>query len=101
MLPMVRGQQIKHIRLRMRMSQPQFAGLLGVSPLTVSRWELGRAKPEGSALTLLIALQDQIRQRDAWVQQQNWENIKGLIGVTAAGVALAALLEALFGKGRK
>lgn len=85
----------------MRMSQPQFAGLLNVSPLTVSRWELGRAKPDGAALTLLVMLEQRFRQNDARVNQQNWDNIKSLIGVTAVGVALAAVIEAVFGKGSK
>ena len=36
---------IKEIRMRLSCSQEQLAAELGVSPITVSRWENGRAKP--------------------------------------------------------
>ena len=40
-------------RLRMALSQSQFAQLLGVSVRTLQEWEQGRKKPTGAAQTLL------------------------------------------------
>jgi putative transcriptional regulator len=44
---------IKHIRERARMSQATFALALNVSPIIVSRWERGAARPSGPSLKLL------------------------------------------------
>jgi putative transcriptional regulator len=41
------------IRVRLRLSQSAFAGLMGVSLRTVQDWEQGRRKPRGPALALL------------------------------------------------
>jgi DNA-binding transcriptional regulator YiaG len=43
-------------RKRLNMSQAQFASLLGVHPMTVSRWETGRVTPNGACARLLEAL---------------------------------------------
>jgi putative transcriptional regulator len=40
-------------RVRMALSQSQFAKLLGVSVRTLQEWEQGRKKPTGAAQTLL------------------------------------------------
>lgn len=49
----------KKIRsLRGRMPRLNFAGLLGVSQITLWRWEEGRAEPEGASLRLLELLRD-------------------------------------------
>lgn len=40
-------------RVRMSLSQSQFAKLLGVSVRTLQEWEQGRKKPTGAAQTLL------------------------------------------------
>lgn len=45
---------VKIIRDRFKLSQPQFAKLLGVSVATVRNWEQGRCKPEGTARVLLL-----------------------------------------------
>jgi DNA-binding transcriptional regulator YiaG len=40
-------------RIRGDLSQVGFARIVGVSELTISRWENGHVKPEGGAVTLL------------------------------------------------
>lgn len=39
------GQQIKTVRLKLHMSQTEFALLFGVSFATVNRWENGKTTP--------------------------------------------------------
>ncbi len=41
------------IRLRLKMSQAAFAGLMGVSLRTIQDWEQGRRRPSGPAEALL------------------------------------------------
>ena len=41
------------IRARLKLSQSDFAGLMGVSLRTVQDWEQGRRKPSGPAIVLL------------------------------------------------
>jgi len=45
---------VKTIRQRFKLSQPKFAGLLGISVGTLRNWEQGRRQPEGSARVLLL-----------------------------------------------
>jgi len=49
----VDGPNIKRIRANYRLSQGQFAALLGISVSTLRNWEQGRRKPEGPARILL------------------------------------------------
>lgn len=44
---------IRGLREKHGLSQPQFAALLGISVGTLRNWEQGRRKPEGSARVLL------------------------------------------------
>lgn len=44
---------VKRIRSRLRMSQAEFALLIGVSPSTLKNWEQARRRPEGPARALL------------------------------------------------
>ena len=46
--------EIKEIRLRVRVSQSVFAQYLNVSPGIVSQWERGEKHPAGAALKLLV-----------------------------------------------
>jgi putative transcriptional regulator len=50
---MVDGPSIKKIRASYRLSQLQFAALLGISVGTLRNWEQGRRIPEGPARVLL------------------------------------------------
>ena len=43
----------KDIRLKLKMSQSAFAGLMGVSVRTLQDWEQGRREPQGPAVALL------------------------------------------------
>ena len=47
------GPDIKRIRARFRLSQGQFAALLGISVGTLRNWEQGRRSPDGPARVLL------------------------------------------------
>ena len=47
------GPNIKVIRKNYRLSQSQFAALLGISVSTLRNWEQGRRAPEGPARVLL------------------------------------------------
>ena len=48
-----RPMDVTRIRRRLRVSQSQFALLLGVSKATLQNWEQGRRQPEGPAKALL------------------------------------------------
>lgn len=43
----------QEIRAKLDLSQPAFAGLLGVSVRTLQDWEQGRRSPQGPAIALL------------------------------------------------
>lgn len=45
--------EVKAIRKKLRVSQTQFAYIIGVSPATLRNWEQGRTYPEGAARVLL------------------------------------------------
>ncbi len=47
------GPNIKRIRTNYRLSQAQFAKLLGISVATLQNWEQGRRMPAGAARVLL------------------------------------------------
>src|SRR5687767_14328876 len=45
---------VKAIRAQHKLSQQQFAVMLGISVKTLRNWEQGRRKPEGAARVLLL-----------------------------------------------
>lgn len=49
----VDGPNIKRLRANYRLSQNEFAALLGISVATLRNWEQGRREPEGPARVLL------------------------------------------------
>lgn len=49
----VKGADIKLIRANHKLSQSEFAALLGISTGTLRNWEQGRRSPEGPARVLL------------------------------------------------
>lgn len=49
---------IKALRSRTKLSQPDFAALLGVEVSTLRNWEQGRREPTGPAKALLRAIQN-------------------------------------------
>ena len=89
--------RIEKLRTRLGLTRPQMAYVLGVTEITVWRWETdaqNRAKPEGASAALLSALENQARQAD---QKKIQKAVASIAIGAAAGVALAALLGALFG----
>ncbi len=44
---------VKRIRVKLHLSQSQFALMIGVSKSTLQNWEQGRREPEGPAKALL------------------------------------------------
>jgi len=42
----MKATEIQKLRLRLRLTQKEFAGRLGVDAITVSRWERGIQKPK-------------------------------------------------------
>ena len=50
----VNNLEVAGIREKTGLSQPRFAGLLGVSVRTLQDWEQGRRVPSGAARTLLF-----------------------------------------------
>lgn len=49
----VDGPDVKRIRANYKLSQGEFAALLGISVATLRNWEQGRRTPEGPARILL------------------------------------------------
>jgi len=47
------GPDVKHVRDSFRLTQTEFATMLGISVKTLRNWEQGRRKPEGPARVLL------------------------------------------------
>lgn len=45
--------EIKELRKRLRMSQQEFAAKLGITTITVLRWEKGHSEPSNMALSKL------------------------------------------------
>ena len=45
--------EVRKIRDKLRVSQPEFAIMIGVSVATLRNWEQGRTVPEGAARALL------------------------------------------------
>ena len=50
------AEDIKKLRLRLRLSSGMFASVMGVSEKTVEAWERGTNKPAGSSLRLMNML---------------------------------------------
>jgi DNA-binding transcriptional regulator YiaG len=67
-------ESIKRHRKRLKLSQKDFGLLLGVSTLTVSKWETGHAKPRGRNKEA-FALVRQMRPREA---RARLEKIQGV-----------------------
>ena len=49
---------IKSIRTSHKLTQAQFAAMIGVSVRTLQEWEQGRRTPEGPAMVLLRVVRD-------------------------------------------
>ena len=56
-LPTLSGAEIRLIREKIALTQPQFAERLNVSKNQISAWECERQKPSGTALLLITLVQ--------------------------------------------
>jgi len=52
-VPALRPDDVREIRYKLRQSQSEFAGMIGVTLSTLQGWEEGRHLPDGPALALL------------------------------------------------
>ncbi len=52
----MQGQEIKELRLKLKMTQQELADKLGVVRLTVIRWETGQKHPSNLAMRQLTQL---------------------------------------------
>ncbi len=50
---------IRALRVRLGLTQPQFAALISCDAITVSRWETGRRRPQGLYARELRRLMEQ------------------------------------------
>jgi DNA-binding transcriptional regulator YiaG len=50
------GERIRILRKNLKLTQQSFAKKLGVTKLTVARWELGKRKCKGSSFILMSLL---------------------------------------------
>lgn len=57
----VDAQMIRELRVRAKLSQPEFARLLDVNVGTLRNWEQGRRQPTGPAKVLLRAIRNDPR----------------------------------------
>lgn len=55
--PALKPDQIRKLRLRLRVSQPVFARYLNTSESTIEKWETGAKQPSGMALKLLSVVE--------------------------------------------
>jgi putative transcriptional regulator len=76
----------------MRLNQVQFAQLLGIHPITVSKWERGESNPTAYQATLLEHF------RTAAKDQKVRDSVGGVLVGMGVGVALALLLKHLLKK---
>ena len=52
-IPAVLPDEVKEIRYKLKLSQMEFATMIGVSVATLQGWEEGRHRPDGPAQALL------------------------------------------------
>ena len=53
------AEEIKHIRMKNKVSQPVFAAYLNASTSTVRQWEQAKKQPRGTALKLINIIEKQ------------------------------------------
>ena len=58
------GRTVRHIRKRMELTQAQFGDVLGVTALTVHRWESGQSRPLRMAVERLRELENRLAEPD-------------------------------------
>lgn len=90
---MTSAKEIKALRTRLGLTQVQFAQVLGVHPLTVSRWEREHGTPpDGAAAQLLKMLELRGRKR---VEPDAMEPVLAALAANASVKALGLLVSAM------
>jgi DNA-binding transcriptional regulator YiaG len=84
--------EIRDLRGQLGLNQVEFAQLMGVHPVTVSKWERNEALPT----PYQNALFDQFKQASR--QEEVRETLKGLLVGAGVAMALALLLKHLMKK---
>jgi len=69
------------------MSQVQFAQVVGVHPMTISKWERGEVNPDGPAAHLMEALYQQTDSRPLEPSA-----VEEVLKAVATGIAVAGLV---------
>ncbi|WP_370307574.1 helix-turn-helix domain-containing protein [Sinimarinibacterium flocculans] len=87
---------IKRIRERLGLSQAQFAQLVGVHAVTVSRWE--RGDPSTAPTPYQFALMSEFAKAAA---SREADQLKETLGALLLGAGIGAALYALLGATRK
>ncbi len=59
-----RGSYVRSTRRGLKMSQSKFAKRIGVSPVTIARWETGDTVPSDEKIQSLLSLTKQISEGD-------------------------------------
>jgi len=78
------GQWIRQLRDRLGLTQQQLAQMLGVHPMTVSRWERDLAQPPPYNTQQLLLM-------DAGVEKMDKKEIGRLMAMIATGLFVGAL----------
>ena len=68
------------IKIRGKIPRPTFALLLGISPITLWKWETGRTKPEAASVTLLELLKEHPREILAFLRKRQAKRFGGYGG---------------------
>ena len=85
--------EVYSVRSKLGLSQVQLAQLLGVHPLTVSKWERGLLAPTPHQSALLQSFK-----KASQSKQQVGDEVSNLLLTAGVAMALFALLSAAFGK---
>jgi DNA-binding transcriptional regulator YiaG len=89
----VSGADVVQTRTKLGLTQVQLASLLGVHPLTVSKWERGASGPSPHQEALLNSFH-KATQSDSDIG----ETVATLLVTAGVALALYTLLQAAFGK---
>jgi putative transcriptional regulator len=85
--------EVSEVRNKLGLSQVQLAQLLGVHPLTISKWERGVSGPTPHQAALLQSFG-----KAGQAKQQIGTEVSNLLVTAGVAVALWALLSAAFGE---
>lgn len=95
------GRSVRELREALRLTPQQFASLVGVSPSTISRWELAGndvLRPEPLQLQLLTVIEQELGKRPTAGSRDAFVDEIGRALLIGGGLlALYKLLDAMFG----